>query len=625
MRLTRSLWAARATLSKNVLSTAANTDTKQVAGHFEPAGRSKRRTEILSAELCNQAIELLRSQNALPAAGTCDIIDLNPGISIWSQALNNTLKPRRHVLLEPEKSVLYAPQIDPLLKERYSSYALVEDKHTLMIKRVHESLSPEFVDAQKREPDTVQQANPHLIVTANLSGKRGRGQFHNEKWFLYSLTRAVRVVPERDWAFLELGLPKFLLWVPDATVNTILPRGTQAQTRTHLNRSLEAQFDMRQVVSTIPNNKVEQVIKPWYGAELDSSSRVRELQKRSGLIPPRGREQPPVQPYSMAVVPTGENLEKLKRLQVKPKVVMQFTKLWEEVEQLYPEWHDRYVQHAVEIDLLRKLEVPKELAQRLKTEGFAYIQGQYKRYDKLDPIQVRFMKTWTHLKTRHGHYVRVDRLARRRVALEEELLNIRKAHPNDQAPYKARLGELLPEFDKINQTWQKMFKDNRSSYLKAVDDYRAVLHGILQWNNRTYEPLLSHKRDFFPPKSTLTLLELTPKLEFAHSINTPERQICFDYINIILDIGIYPTVESLLERLIGPKDTHLYNEFLAKVPALTDPLRKGYHDLSEVRARVVPIEHLIDLAIAYESWPYRRDIVHILEKTDPYKSEYGTF
>lgn len=613
MRLTRSLWAAQASLRTKATPTVATIDTKQLAEQLKPRGRAKQRTEIVSSELCDQAIELLRSQNALPAPDTYDIVDLNPGISIWSQALQRASNPRRHILLEPEKQQYYGPQIDPLMTDPKSKYRLIEKDRLYNIDNVHESLSPKFVKARSSKSDARQQINPHLVIIANLSGKRISVNYDYDKWFLYNFSRAIRNIPERDWQITELGLPRLLLWLPDHTVNKLLPRGIQI--RSGFNRALEAQYDIRQIVGRVPGN--DQVVRPWYGADIENFRKVRHRQQQAGLVPPPGRSQPEPQPYSAALEPVPDNFEALKSLQSKPPLINEFLDSWKETAEHYPDWIDRYIQNYYVTISLRKLKLPANRLHRLKQDNFAILPHKDAGNHCLSEMQVKFKKLWGRVKTRHKHYLNSDALARRRVALEEELLDIRKAHPADKTPYEARLAEVRPEFEEIKTTWAKMFKDDRSSYLKAVDDYRAVLHGILHWNVRPYEPLLSHTEDFFPPKVPLALLDLTPREDYLQRINSPERQICFEYVNASIDMSFSPTMETLIERLIGPKGTDQYNEFLAKLPTLTDPLSQGYHDLSDVRARAIPIDHLIELAVAYEAWPYRRDTVDLLDKLKP--------
>lgn len=55
----------------------------------------------------------------------CDIIDLYPGVCLWSQKLHEFLQPRTHVLLEPSPS-FYSKFQNPLLKQPDSKYKLFE-------------------------------------------------------------------------------------------------------------------------------------------------------------------------------------------------------------------------------------------------------------------------------------------------------------------------------------------------------------------------------------------------------------------------------------------------------------------------------------------------------------------
>lgn len=53
----------------------------------------------------------------------CDVIEINPGPGVWSSALHEVLKPRTHVLMEPDHE-FFQPMLQPLL-DADSSYKLV--------------------------------------------------------------------------------------------------------------------------------------------------------------------------------------------------------------------------------------------------------------------------------------------------------------------------------------------------------------------------------------------------------------------------------------------------------------------------------------------------------------------
>src|SRR4051812_35259567 len=66
---------------------------------------------------------LTRLAQSLQNHGHCDIIDVNPGVGLWSTKLHEFIKPRTHVLMEPEWK-FYSRWLQPLLDQKDSKYVL---------------------------------------------------------------------------------------------------------------------------------------------------------------------------------------------------------------------------------------------------------------------------------------------------------------------------------------------------------------------------------------------------------------------------------------------------------------------------------------------------------------------
>src|ERR1700677_3313119 len=77
----------------------------------------------------------------------CDIIDLNPGPGVWSSALHDFLKPRTHILMEPDHAS-YKPLLKPLLDAEGSTYKFIP-KSGVIWSSLQEALSPELLPCQK--------------------------------------------------------------------------------------------------------------------------------------------------------------------------------------------------------------------------------------------------------------------------------------------------------------------------------------------------------------------------------------------------------------------------------------------------------------------------------------------
>src|ERR1700693_5894906 len=77
----------------------------------------------------------------------CDIIEVNPGIGIWSEKLHNVLKPRTHILFEADHR-LYQPILQPLLDAPGSTFKLIP-KSGLVWGHMEKVLSDEYLPHQE--------------------------------------------------------------------------------------------------------------------------------------------------------------------------------------------------------------------------------------------------------------------------------------------------------------------------------------------------------------------------------------------------------------------------------------------------------------------------------------------
>lgn len=167
----------------------------------------------------------------------CDLLDINPGAGVWSLALNCLLKPRRHLLLEPDHE-LYSASLAPLLTK--AGVKLIPKSGTVW-SELQDVLCEEYLPEQhallqrqeQLEPAASsestglgEQRNDTLLVTANLCAhpRQRIGGFDSmAKLILHKFLTAV----QSSSLFHRYGLVRMLLWVPDDDKTRILPRCAQ--------------------------------------------------------------------------------------------------------------------------------------------------------------------------------------------------------------------------------------------------------------------------------------------------------------------------------------------------------------------------------------------------------------
>lgn len=532
-------------------------------------------------------INLLRP--TLPAPSSCDIIEINPGPCVWSQALHEALKPRSHALIEPQGSDHYQTA-EALTKTEGSHYCLAKDATEALDLA---NLSPGFREHQQslsenQKREARRQPTNQLIITANLSGKQIINTFFHgprSKLFLDQFYRSI-AFDAGAYEFNRYGLVRLLAWIPEQDKHGMMPRTTAWRYRP--NKNQEASCHAREIVSSFPYHGLNPMGRPWHDVALESGRIVAERQQVNEITIPTDRAQPQPLPPFRYYDPIPANFDAMHSFEGRPAVVDEFIELWQTVESEHEEWLIEYIKATRQH---KKPRIPKE--ELLRT----------------------FARTNARMRTAHNQYRNIQETILHQIGLEQELVSLRRQYPDDKAPYLARLEELKPEFEKFRAIHAKSYKDNRHAVLKGIDDFRALYHNpsVLSWHTRLHEPLLSHpKTDFQPTREPLSLLEFVPKTSFVNAINTSDKQITFDYVNVCFDYARVTTLKKALEDLIGEGD--LYAAFLQGLPSLTDPLHGGWHDLSDVRTRTLSVEATVEIAVAYEAWPYRISIERMLER-----------
>lgn len=532
-------------------------------------------------------INLIRP--TLPAPSVCDIIDINPGPCIWSQALHEALKPRSHALIEPEGSD-HRQTAEALANTAGSKYHLARDtNHALDLATLSQGFRNHYGSLnEEQRKEARRQPTDQLIITANLSGKRvSNAFFHGApcKLFLDQFYRSI-AFDAGAYEFNRYGLVRLLAWVPEQEKHGIVPRTTAWRYRP--NKNQEASCHVREIVSSHPYHGLNPMGRPWHDVALESRRIAAERQRINNITMPTDRVQPLPQPPFRYYDPIPENFDAMQSFEGRPAVVDEFIDLWQSVESEHEDWLLPYIEATRQG---KRPRLPKE--ELLRT--FARMNGR--------------------MRTAHNSYRDIQEMISGQIALEQELISLRRQHPDDKAPYLMRLEELKPEFEKFKSIQAKSYKDNRHAILKGIDDFRALYHDppILSWHARPHEPLLCHpKKDFQPTREPLSLLEFVPKTSFVNAIDTSDKQITFDYITVCFDYARVTSLKKALEDLVG--EGELYEAFLEGLPSLTDPLYGGWHDLSDIRTRALSVEAMVEIAVAYEAWPYRIEIERMLER-----------
>lgn len=255
-------------------------DKKKVKG-------DKHRVNIVSEKLCDDVINYIRP--TLDRHTGCDVVDLFPGAGLWSRKLHDVLRPRSHILLEPDAE-LYGPFLEPLTSR---PNVTLLPKSGIVWSELNEVLTEEHLPHQvERDPRTeTPQRNDTLLVTANLSffPKRRYRSFANvTQLLLYQFINSIR----SGTLFQKYGLVRMLIWVGEEEKSAIVPRTIQRRKRLSIDAEMSTEYvaevagaDAAKGQDGSPDRFARD-----HAIDLESVRGVLERMTASGAAIPPGRE-----------------------------------------------------------------------------------------------------------------------------------------------------------------------------------------------------------------------------------------------------------------------------------------------------------------------------------------------
>ncbi len=506
----------------------------------------------------------------------CTILDINPGIGLWSSKLHDFLKPRRHVLMEPKQDT-FLPYLRPLLDAPNSRYVLRDwrDEHQWEPQRyIDDGLIPSPGDLEgQRRPGSP------ILVIANLAdqqaGTKRRADLPKLRGFHSHIKIIDMVHAERmRSAFQAYGPTRFLIWIPDAEKRALIPRtiGSRGKVAVYL----ESTFHAEEIAGAAPSLSGKRR-EDHLDAESSKLVAIRMKEERTQIPSERQPKTIDILPVSLtarswhveiAALEEGFESHKLSQFVGKPPGPLVPLRRGPRMKQVTPEY-ERY-------QLLQNL----YKSQNKLLDRLAQILQKQEEIDRLDLA---------------AHREGVDR------AEQEHELKVIDSKSKD---FKDELDLLRPkELERI------LFLD---------DDRRAfnMNPSLLSWDHRRAEPLVVQPEEFYIPKE-LALLDFQPLPREKQFPVTLEQSLYFDMICTQL---FGPRGQTTLKSLnqIAPG---AYEALVHKCPAITDPRKGGRRDVESVRVRNLTLEMLWQLAVAWDEWLFKPGMTdtlsHFTASLDP--------
>jgi mitochondrial transcription factor 1 len=505
-----------------------------------------------------------------------DIIDIHPGVCLWSSKVYDALKPRHHVLVEPDRKA-YEPYIDPLLSQQGSRY-----RHVPLLSDLFKPSGSEYLPEQKPVTSKVTSkgsTNDSLLILANIpklesSQARSRGSASTRNLHQY-----INGMLNQEKSFHHYGVVRMLAWLPDDEKAPFLPRTITDRKRFTVRLDLVARVSeiAGGAVDTMPLHQA----KRQHDLTLESEQLAGQRAKVTGVWNPQNRRPPPSTPPWYQIGLGDDAYEQLRRLPNKLP------------------WHDELLAlHDAWSKGRDKIEKGPSKAKR----GAG--RPRSKEPEKLRLLQTKFTTV------RKANIV-AQEWAKRQMELDKaEIRSLTEGlMPSEMA---ARREAIRTKAAELHGEMEKGRKDLALLARKYIDDRRGFDQNppLLQWDRRIAEPLLVTNDDFYPPKK-MALLDIKPAPNALNQLSDFDKRTCFEYLCSSLFRNPAQAVSKDLTAVVqgGLAD------FAQKVPNLINPLQGGNANLDDLSTRTLPINLIVQLALALETWPFRRPIHEMIMTT----------
>lgn len=572
---------------------------KQIAGK---SNAWKSRTNIVSPELCGTSpsttdvdTSLIFSDDVIQRLAPslaqhigCTIIDVNPGIGLWSSKLHDYLKPRNHILMEPKQNI-YLPFLQPLLDAPGSRYRLEDwpESHVWQPKRYVEEGLLHNVEGHGGPHPTTEEPNNSILIIANLAGLRRRSS-GEVKGTISAHLKAIdfsHAVRHRS-GFQSYGPTRMLMWLSDEDKRTLLPRTVGY--RGKISVYMEANIHLEEIVG-FPHAS-DAKMRREDALNIESSKRVAERMQEKHIKIPLHRHSNP-----------GDRKSDLSDV----------SRSWHrELQELEEGFRGGNFSQYVERQAAESIDghLPRARSGKVKSRDRTHT-PEYKRMMTLRGVA-------------NGQNVTIDRInpvLKKQKEIDKMDLEL---HRNDiQASEKDEIVSTLES--KIHN-----FKDEleilTAKQLKTLyfldDDRRAFAMDppLLMWDRRKAEPLSAEEDEFYAP-GEVALLDFQPKTTNEFPM-TSEQSIYFDLISTSL---LGPGGRASLKHLktVAPG---AFDALVPQVPAIRDPRKGGRYDIDSVRARTVTPEMIHGLALAWDKWVFKPPIEDALSQIGNHFEERAT-
>ncbi|KAK0106181.1 hypothetical protein ONS96_003826 [Cadophora gregata f. sp. sojae] len=512
----------------------------------------RKRMNIISEDACDAIIT--RMKPSLERHRGCDIIDINPGVGVWSAKLHDFLKPRTHILMEPDIR-LCGPLLEPFVKAPDSTYKLIP-KSGLVWGHLESVLNKShlpFQTAYSRDDPRLDQRNDTLLVVANLGyypKKPYKGFASLGQMVIYQLMSSINA----HSLFQKYGQVRMLIWINDEERHNILPKTVSSRRK----GSAEADFSCEKLEEVASGTATSPRRAREVGLDLEGLRKVLQKMEAKGIEIPKGRES---------------------------FLLKQMFDLSDEEAQ-------------------RGLRMEKEIAQ----EEYASLKKQALSGISVDRKRLSWLKYLTASNSRQQH--RITALCNEFEKIMESAKAIQGlADPEQKDMRNAEYQERMVEWE---ENVAKLSGDNVNVVRNRCEDRLALRREkpLLLWDRREVEPLRLEPEEFYPAQ-TMCLFDIQPKA--LNPVLRKDYPNNYDVLEYLLVSFFTMPSQSVKHGLVGLVPG-AYEWIDAECPSLKDVYKGGKPDLDRLSVRCLTEEMLVDMVEAWERWPFKPNKYEMLSR-----------
>ncbi|KAL4949183.1 hypothetical protein BDW69DRAFT_174963 [Aspergillus filifer] len=560
-----------------------------------PTKRAVSKPHVVSEKLCDDILQ--RVSPFLLRNAPVDILDLWPGAGVLSAKVNAFLKPRRHVLIEPEMKS-FKSLLAPLAKKN-PSYILHEEPINNL--RDWQSLfqllpeqGPSNTDSNGSLP-----RNDTLLVLAQLPEFRSaKNHFTGARWMSVFAEECLRQVGLHSY-----GSVRLLASMSSSDITSILPRQISSRSRPSL-LTEQVALHAFEVASTMDETRATWGSAKQWETLVGGLARVEQRASEQNVVVPLGREYPPIEKAPDSPLPARIPVPYYPRLKTPA--------------------HEKYLQDIKEADSASP-DAPnyKKLLKQKSTAATKL---------KFENKQVAIRTDATNMQNRIDDLNKsISRLA---------------ADPNSTL---ASLKPIVRQIEALRKASAELESQHHFETTRNIpqlrDDRRAAYHtgnyddALLLFDRRPFEPLLIDAPELFPRDEYRSFLyfEADPNPRILTRLKPLDEKTYdlasrfFTSFTLSLQVNNMLTVPKLMEKFFS---NYSANDMVKAVPALAthaskrpkpnfDLIPKTLHpgsdvanssakpdpvscfqenldyDLSDVSCRILSPETLWDISIEY--------------------------